>query len=243
MDDRIPRLVLFSCFQLIAVVAIWYFVVPSREWNVVQQFFGHLGPSAFLVAMGAAAIVYRDNLRALNLREAWLAVVAGAAYVLADTFIMHPPLGIFSGPGHAEQEHVVIMGLVFVLGVSGLVILRRMPGKLPTAAHFVIGIAVAGLVFGNHHQHSAAGSVGHNATVLFLGVAAVFRVLDKTVEYAVAMIVTGFVFFSAQMGFAEWVEAADNSPGAWVALWATMGFASATGFMALTLTSPPTPAE
>jgi hypothetical protein len=233
MSNFIPRLILYSAAQVIAVSLAWHVVVRERDWSVVQQFFGHIGPAVFLVAMGAAALIYRHNLRALAFREAWLAIVAGASYVLADTFLMHPPFGVFSDPGHAEQEHVSIMALVFVLGVSGLVVLRKSTRKVSTSAHFLIGIGVAGLVFLGHHQHTEAGSVGHYATVMFLGIAALFRVLDKTMEYAVAMIVTGFVFFSSQMGFADFVDTADNSPGAWVALWATLGFASATGFMAM----------
>ena len=98
------------------------------------------------------------------------------------------------------------------------------------------------LVFGNHHQHTVAGSIAHYATMLFLGVAALFRVLEKYTEYAVAMIVTGYVFFASQMGFANMLDGGDYSPGAWVALWAMLGFVSATGYLAMT-SSDAVPAE
>jgi len=233
MHSVFARLTLFCVAQVACLTLIWFLLVVEWRWDVVQQFLGHLGPGSFLVAMGVAALFYRRDMRALVRREALLAMIAGAAYVLADTFVMHPPWGIFSGPGQAEQEHVSIMGLIFVLGASGLVIQNKFPDQLPTSAHFLIGISVVILVFGSHPQHTAAGAAGHYATMLFLGVAALFRVLEKHIEYAMTMIVTGFVFFCAQTGLAEYVDAVGNSAGAWVALWAILGFVSATGFLAL----------
>ncbi|MXN63617.1 hypothetical protein GR183_01770 [Stappia sp. GBMRC 2046] len=196
---------------------------------MVDQFFGHLGPSAFLVALGAFAILSGDKGVRLTRIEAWLSICAGAIYILVDTFIMHPPLGIFDGAGHAEQEHVGLMGLVLALGLCGLVILRA--GNIPPSLPVVVGVAVAALVFTGHHQHAAAGTVAHNATVLMLVVAAIFRVLERYTEYGVAIIVSGFLFFSAQMGFAMFVESSGTSPQAWVTYWATAGFISSTGFL------------
>ncbi len=223
----------YGLIQIPIVSYVWYVTVPNYEWHIVQQFYGHIGPAIFLVAMGASALFFARNFRKLNYIEAWLAIAAGAAYVVADTFIMHPPWGVFDGAGHAEQEHVAIMGMFFVLGVSGLVVLRRFPGCFPTGAHFLIGAAVAALVFLNHHQHTVAGTIAHNATLFVAGAAVLFRILGKITEYAITMIVTGFVFYSSQMGFAMYIDMANNSGGAWVALWATIGFASATGFLAM----------
>lgn len=231
--DNLPSVVLFSVLQVVLATIAWFLTVLERDWEVTQQFLGHVGPAIFLVAMGASAIFLSSKMRFLITCEASLAMFAGAVYVLADTFIMHPPWGVFDGAGHAEQEHVSIMGLVFILGLSGFVMLRKYPGTPPSAAHFIIGIAVAAFVFGNHHQHTVAGTVAHHATMLFLGVAAVFRLLERYTEYGVAMIVTGYVFFASQAGFAYFVDTMDNSPGAWVALWATLGFASASVYLAL----------
>ena len=243
MNAFVPRLVLFCAAQIIAVTAIWHLKAGEREWSVLQQFFGHMGPAIFLVAAGVAALYLRHNLRRLAVWEAWLAVFGGGLYVLADTFLMHPPWGVFDGAGQAEQEHVAITSFIFVLGVSMLVLMRKIPGYLPTSAHFVIGVVVTSMVFLNHHQHTVSGTVGHEATIVLLAAAAVFRVLDKTVEYAITMIVVGFVFYSSQQGFAEYVDTAGNSPGAWVALWITMGFASTIGFLALAPADETVPAE
>jgi len=232
-----PRTTLYLAFyiaaQLAAVSLYWYRTVDTQAWVNVQQFIGHLGPGAFLVAMGAAAIFMRGRLESLIRIECWLAPVAGGVYVLGDTFLMHPPLGVFDGAGHAEQEHVAIMGLIFFLGVSGLVAMRRIAGTPPHSVYFVIGIAVVALVFLRHPQHTMAGTMGHQATILMLSLAGLFRILDKMVEYGVAMIVSGFVFFSAQMGLAMYVDMVGHSPNAWVALWIMLGFASATGFLLL----------
>ena len=227
------KLAVFSVAQIAAVTLYWYVTVLNLEWGIVQQFYGHIGPAIFLVAMGAVTLFLRHDLYRLNTYEAWLAVVAGAIYVIADTLVMHPPFGVFDGAGNAEQEHVALMSLVFVLGVSGLVALRKQGKSIPTSAHFVIGIVMVVLVFSNHPQHTVAGTVGHYGTVIVLGMAGLFRILGKMTEYAISMIVTGFLFFSSQMGLAMYVDAAGHSPTAWVVLWATLGFVSATCYMTM----------
>jgi len=233
---------LFSLAQVIAVTLIWRALVPDPAWNVVQQFYGHIGPACFLVAMGVVTFMDRDDIISLIRKEAFLAIIVGTAYILADTFIMHPPFGIFDGAGHAESEHVSIMALILALGISALIIVGRQGAAMPPSVHFVIGATVASLVFLAHHQHTVAGSVGHNATIVLLAIASLFRLMGKIQEYGVVLIVTGFVFFASQMGLANYVDSTDYSPGAWYAFWATAGFLSASVYQ-LMLPKPPVPAE
>lgn len=243
MTARLAPVALFSAAILALAVAIWAALVPNYEWHIVQQFWGHVGPSAFLVAMGVSAIYLRGQPERLVRTEAWLAIAAGVAYILADTLIMHPPLGIFDGAGKAEEEHVMLMGLIAALGLSALVLQRRMGARFNPTIHFVIGGAAAALVFTGHHQHTVAGSVAHNATLVMLGVAVVFRMMGSLTEYGMAFIVTGFVFFCSQMGFAMYVDMAGNSPGAWVAGWAMGGFLAATVYLAMAAGEDAVPAE
>ena len=233
MNSHGLGLALYSVAQLVAVSLYWFVRSVDREWGNVQQFIGHLGPAAFLVAAGAVTMFYRNNLVALTRREAWLATIGGAAYILGDTFVMHPPFGVFDGAGVAEQQHVSIMWVIFVLGISLFVLLRKPELGIPTSAYFVVGVAVVILIFSQHPQHTAAGATAHTATLILLGLAGLFRVLGKMVEYAILMIVTGFVFFSAQMGFAMYADMAGRDGGAWVAMWAAFGLASATGYLAM----------
>jgi hypothetical protein len=233
MNSQSLRVTLYSLVQITAASLFWYVRSVDREWGNVQQFFGHLGPAAFLVAAGAVTLFYRNSLVALTWREAWLATVGGAAYILGDTFVMHAPFGVFDGAGVAEQQHVSIMFVIFVLGISLFVLLRKPDLVIPTSAYFVVGVAVVILIFSQHPQHSAAGGTAHMATLILLGLAALFRMLGKMVEYAILMIVTGFVFFSAQMGFAMYADMAGRDGGAWVAMWAAFGLASATGYLAM----------
>lgn len=233
MNNKPIALIVFAIAQLAFAPAMWLWLVEHRPANVINQFWGHFGPATFLVALGAVAIFERKGVVSLGTKEAWLAIVAGGGYILADTFIMHPPLGVFDGAGHAEQEHVAIMGMILALGVSGLVILKKYGAETPPTIHFVVGITVASLVFLSHHQHTVAGTVAHNATIIFLSVSALMRLLGRMEEYGVAMILSGWVFFCSQMGLAHYVDMVNKSPGAWVALWAMFGFISATGFMLL----------
>lgn len=241
MTSKRTLLIIFALAQLALAPLIWDWLVEHRPRNVVNQFYGHYFPSIFLVAMGAVAIFERKGVVALGTKEAWLAIVAGAGYILADTFIMHPPLGVFDGAGHAESEHVSIMGMILALGISGLVVLKKYGAETPPTIHFIVGVTVASLVFLNHHQHTAAGTAAHNAVIIFLSVAALMRLLGRMEEYGVAMIVSGWVFFSSQMGLAHYVDMSGKSPGAWIAVWAMVGFISATGFMLLA--PPPTPTK
>lgn len=232
MTNKALALSLFSLAQLVLAWLIWRWLAPNPEWNVVQQFWGHIGPGTFLVAMGVAAFFLRASPQLLTRIEAWLAIVAGAAYVLADTFIMHPPWGVFDGAGRAEWEHVSIMSLIAMLGASALVLLPRQGAKVLPSIQIVVAVAVVAFVFLAHDQPTMAGTMGHQATSLLLVVAALLRVLGKVMEYGVALVLTGFVFFSSQMGLANYVAASDFSPGAWITIWVAAGFLSATVYMA-----------
>lgn len=233
MKTTMTAAAIVGVVQAAFATAMWLWIVEDRPWNVVQQFWGHLGPAAFLVALGALAIFERGGAVSYGRKEGWIAVVGGSLYILVDTFIMHPPLGVFDGAGKAEQEHVSIMGMILLLGVSLLVMLRKFGASTPSTVHFAVGVAVASMVFLNHHQHTQAGTAGHNATIIFLVVCAALRLFGRMVEYGVALIVTGWVFFCSQMGFAHYVDMTGHSAGAWIALWAMFGFASATIFMLL----------
>lgn len=231
MSNKAIGLGLFSVAQLVLVWLVWRWLVPNPEWNVVQQFWGHIGPGTFLVAMGVAVFFLHHTPLRLTRIEAWLAIVAGAAYVLADTFIMHPPWGVFDGAGRAEWEHVSIMSLIAMLGASALVLLPRQGAQALPSIQIVVAVAVVAFVFLAHDQPTMAGTMGHQATSLLLVVAALFRVLGKVLEYGVALVLTGFVFFSSQMGLVNFVDASGFSPGAWITIWVTAGFISATVYM------------
>jgi hypothetical protein len=232
MTNKALGLGLFSLAQLVIAWLVWRWLAPNPEWNVVQQFWGHIGPGTFLVAMGVAVFFLHRTPQLLTRIEAWLAIVAGAAYVLADTFIMHPLWGVFDGAGRAEWEHVSIMSLIAMLGVSALVLLPRQGAQAVPSIQIVVAVAVVAFVFLAHEQPTMAGTMGHQATSLLLVVAALFRVMGKLVEYGVALVLTGFVFFSSQMGLTNYVAAADFSPGAWITIWVAAGFVSATVYMA-----------
>ena len=232
MTSRAGILAIFSLAQLILAWLVWRMLAPEPEWEVVQQFWGHIGPAAFLVALGVAAFFLRANPQLLTRIEAWLAIAAGAAYVLADTLIMHPFLGVFDGAGRAEWEHVSIMSLIAMLGVSALVLLPRQGVRALPSIQIVVGVAVVAFVFLAHEQATMAGTMGHQATSLLLVIAALLRVLGKVVEYGVALILTGFVFFSSQMGLSNYIASSGFSPGAWITIWVTAGFVSATVYLA-----------
>ena len=58
MNSTTPRLAFYIALQVIVVSLAWYLLVPNYEWHIVQQFFGHLGPSAFLVASAPRLCIF-----------------------------------------------------------------------------------------------------------------------------------------------------------------------------------------
>ena len=240
MKPNYPILAIATAAQAAFAVAMWLWLVEARPQNVVNQFWGHFGPASLLVLLGMVALIERGGPVAMGTKEAWLAIAGGGIYILADTFIMHPPWGVFDGAGKAEQEHVTIMAMVLMLGVSALAMLRKFGDRAHLSVHFAVAVLVVSMVFLSHMQPTMAGTSVHSATVVFLVLCAALRVLRRTFEYGIALIVTGWIFYSSQMGFAGFVQMKGYSPGAWIALWAMFGFASATIF---TLLAPPLTAE
>ena len=137
MKPNYPILAIATAAQAAFAVAMWLWLVEARPQNVANQFWGHFGPASLLVLRGMVALIERGGPVAMGTKEAWLAIAGGGIYILADTFIMHPPWGVFDGAGKAEQEHVTIMAMVLMLGVSALAMLRKF-GQVPR--HRIIGV-------------------------------------------------------------------------------------------------------
>ena len=83
-----------------------------------NQFFGHVGPAIMLVLVGVLALnSEKITLGRFVLLGACAGAVASFLYVFIDTFIIHPPLGIFDGAGVAEQQPV---GIILLIGFGSL---------------------------------------------------------------------------------------------------------------------------
>ncbi|PSL20909.1 hypothetical protein [Shimia abyssi] len=217
--------------QTAFAVLLFFWMVDHRPSNIIDQFWGHFSMGGGLVIVGGLAILSAGHIGFYNRCEAWGMIIFATIYILADTFIMHPPFGVFDGAGHAEQEHVSLMGTFLVIGISGLVMMHKFGEDTSLAINVIVAFAVLAMVFLNHHQHTVTGTAAHNATILFLSVAAVLRLFKRQTEFGIAMVVSGWIFFSSQMGFAHFVDMSGNSPGAWIALFSIFGFVSAMGFV------------
>ena len=74
--------------------------------------------------------------------EAYLALVLASLYLLIDSFIMHPPFGIFDGAGTAEQQHVSL--LLLFAGISALLLATlRYTDVLPSIQILIAATAFA----------------------------------------------------------------------------------------------------
>ncbi|MEP2531235.1 hypothetical protein [Shimia sp.] len=237
---KVNLAVFFAYLAAQTVFAVFLFVwlVPHKPGHIMDQFFGHFGMGAALVIVGGAAILTPDNRPFYNRIEAWGMIIAASVYILADTFIMHPPLGVFDGAGHSEQEHVSLMGAILVIGIGGLVMMRKFGPDISLAINSVVFAVVLAMVFLNHHQHTVAGTIAHHATIIFVFVAALLRLLDRHVEFGIALVIAGWVLYSSQMGFAHFVDMNGHSGGAWVALFSLLGFLSAIGYMLMSQHEP-----
>ena len=187
-----------------------------------DQFFGHVGPAVLLVFVGALALnFHRFNPEKFVLFEAYAGLTASVLYILIDTFISHPPLGIFDGAGVAEQQHV---GIMFIIGAASLfAILAHKKINLQTGVHVLFVALVFSIVIVYHHQHHPVATLAHYATAIYVMVAALFRVFGRIIEYGFCLVTAGYVWASSQMGFAMYAGKVRIDAGAYVCYWTALG--------------------
>ncbi|HEX2827968.1 MAG TPA: hypothetical protein VHP37_16570 [Burkholderiales bacterium] len=195
-----------------------------------NEYFGHLLPCALLAASAVLTMVGPSDARTLVRWEGRLAVVAGVAYILGDTFYSHPPLGILDNPGAAEQFHVGFMALIAAVGVFALLYVRALDRA--TGVHALILSAAFALFVTGHHQHGAASVLSHNASAVFALIAAAFRVAGRRAEYGICMLAAAYLFFSGQMSFAIFTDAHQIEGVAWVCAWTAAGVIVAAIYLA-----------
>ena len=140
-------------------------------------------------------------------------------YLLIDSFIIHPPFGIFDGAGTAEQQHVSLYLMLGGLAAFSLATLRYT--EVLPSIQILIAAAVFTVVLSAHEQHNAISMVGHNATIVFLVLAGVLRLLDRMFEYGVLLFIAAHTLFSSQIGLARFGEEVGIDPAAWSAYWIT----------------------
>jgi hypothetical protein len=224
------RTSLLAAAHVLAVTGFALFAGVFSGRSGVLQFFGHLGPAMLFAGAGLISISGKIEKRRLIQLEAYLALGAALLYVLVDSFIIHPPFGIFDGAGAAEQQHVSLNLMLVGLAAFVLVTLRY-TDVLPSI-QILIAVAAFAVVFSTHEQHTAITVVGHNATTVFLVLAAVLRLLDRMFEYGVILLIAAHTFFSSQMGLARFAEAAGINPSAWSAYWITAASLAAAAYLA-----------
>ncbi len=216
MSKRTSRLV---AAHLLAVTGFAYFAGVFSDRVGVIQFFGHLGPAMLFAGAGLISMSGQIDKPRLIRFEAYLALVAALLYILVDSFIIHPPFGIFDGAGPPEQQHVSLNFLL--IGLASFVLLTlRYSDELPSVQVLIAAAAFA-VVFLAHEPDSATTMVGHNATTLFVVLAAVLRLLDRTFEYGMILLIAAHTFFGGQMGLARFADEVGIDPTAWSAYWIT----------------------
>ena len=196
-----------------------------------NEFFGHLVPSALLVASAVLTMTGPADARVLVRWEGRLGVIAGVLYILGDTFYSHPPLGVLDNPGAAEQFHVGFMSLIAAVGVFAILYVRALDRA--TGLHTLVLAAAFALFVTGHHQHSEASVMSHNASALFAMIAAIFRVSGRRVEYGICMTAAAYLFFSGQMSFALFSTAYRVQSVPWVCAWTAAGVLVASAYLAL----------
>ncbi|MDP6708106.1 MAG: hypothetical protein QF893_17310 [Alphaproteobacteria bacterium] len=181
------------------------------------QFLGHVGPSTLLIASGVAAMLMYRQPRRLVRREGHWGLVAALLYVAGDTFISHPPFGIFNGAGNAEQQHVGFMMLIGAMAVYALVLEQRL--ERPTGLHVAVPVVAFGLLILAHGQHNDVAFAAHWGSAIFAVVAAFFRLFGRLFEYGVSIIIAGYLFTSGQMGYTMFATSIRIDGVAWVCYW------------------------
>ena len=232
----LKRTSLLVAAHLVAITMFAYFAGVFSGRSGVLQFFGHLGPAMLFAGAGLISISGRIDKPRLIRFEAYLALGAAFLYILADTFIIHPPFGIFDGAGLAEQQHVSLNLLLIGLASFVLVTLRY-TDVLPSV-QILIAAAAFAVVFSVHEQHGAITMVGHNATTLFVVLAALLRLLDRMFEYGVLLLIAAHTFFSSQMGLTRFAEDVGIDASAWSAYWITAGCLAAAAYLVAIRTLP-----
>ena len=215
----LKRTLLLAAAHLLAATGLAYFAGVFSGRSGVLQFFGHLGPAMLFAGAGLMSISRKIDTRRLIRLEAYLALGAALLYLLVDTFIIHPPFGIFDGAGTAEQQHVSL-NLILVGLASFVLVTLRYTEVLPSV-QILIAAAAFAVVFSAHGQHNAISVVGHNATTVFLVLAGVLRLLDRMFEYGVILLIAAHTFFSSQIGLTRFAEDVGIDPIAWSAYWIT----------------------
>ena len=226
----LKRTSLLAAAHLLAAIGFAYFAGTFSARNGVLQFFGHLGPAILFASAGLISISGRIDTPRLIRIEAYLALVLASLYLLIDSFIIHPPFGIFDGAGTAEQQHVSLY--LLLAGIAALVLATlRYTEVLPSIQILIAAIAFA-VVLSAHEQHNAISMVGHNATTAFLVLAGVLRLLDRTFEYGVLLLIAAHTLFSGQIGLTRFAEEVGIDPTAWSAYWITAGCLAAAAYLA-----------
>jgi hypothetical protein len=215
--------------HVLAVTGFAFFAGVFSGRSGVIQFFGHLGPAMLFASAGLISISRKIDTRRLIRLEAYLALGAASVYVLVDSFIIHPPFGIFDGAGTAEQQHVAL-NLMLIALASFVLVTLRYTEVLPSI-QILIAAAAFAVVFSEHGQHSAVSMVGHNATIVFVVLAAVLRLLDRMFEYGVILLIAAHTFFSSQMGLARFAEEVGIDPATWSAYWITAAALAAAAYL------------
>ena len=193
-----------AAMHLLAAVGFMYFAGAFSSRGGTLSFFGHLAVAILLAGGGLVSISGKVEMPRLVRLEAYWGLGAVVIYLLVDTFIMHPPLGIFDGAGSAEQQHVSLYLMLAGLVALVLVILRY-TDVLPSV-HILITAAAFALVYSVHEQQTAIGLLGHNATIVFVVIAAVLRLVVRMFEYGVALVVAAHTFFGCQSGVVRFAE-------------------------------------
>ena len=196
----------------------------------ILGFFGHLGPAMLFAGAGLLSISGKIETRRLIRLEAYLALVAALLYILADSFVIHPPFGVFDGAGMAEQQHVSLN--LMLIGLASFVLVTLRYTQVLPSIHILIAAAAFAVVFSGHGQHSAISMVEHNATTVFVVLAAGLRLLERMFEYGVLLFIAAHTFFSSQMGLARFAEGVGVDPTAWSAYWITAATLAAAAYLA-----------
>jgi len=230
--------VLLVAVQLLLFLSIAFAIDLFSNPVFRNQFFGHTGPAIFLVLAGVLALnVNKITLDNLVLLEAYAGVTASVLYITIDTFIIHPPLGIFDGAGVAEQQHVGIMLLIGVSSVFAIIAHKKF--DLRTGVHILFAAIVFSIVILKHHQHSPVAGLAHYATAVYVMVAALFRISGRILEYGFCLVIVGYVWASSQMGFAMHAGKIRIDAGAYVAYWTAIGMLVALVYILLARTEKP----